>query len=430
MTDVIAPFLAAAVVVCPAPPPTAEPAPERPRYVLDVRVAPSLRTVSGAVTVEFRPNQPTDRLVFRLWANGPAERRSGSRIETGNVTSDGRGLRTQRPDPTTLVVRLGRTLETGSKVTVRVPWRLHIPFTRFDRNGSFDGGVRLGSFFPILAWDARRGWVTDPPAGILAESSTSPAADFDIRVRAPRGLRAVVPGARVGPERWHVRAVRDVPLAVGRFRVATTVAHAPNPVTVRVAVTSGSAAEPLALAKRALEQLARRYGPYRWGTYTIVVAPDLGDVGIEYPTLVFIGRSADTRLLLDHETAHQWFYSLVGNDQASDPWLDETLATWAQTRIGSPEPVAGRRIPAAARRHVGFPMTYWSRQDGWYFYGVYGEGAKALKSLGKPAAVDCALRAYVARRAYDIAQPGDLLDELNRLIPGAERRLAFWGIYR
>jgi len=40
------------------------------------------------------------------------------------------------------------------------------------------------------------------------------------------------------------------------------------------------------------------------------------------------------------------------------------------------------------------------------------------------------LRRYVARRAYAIAQPGDLLDELNRVIPGAERRLRAWGIHR
>jgi hypothetical protein len=75
-------------------------------------------------------------------------------------------------------------------------------------------------------------------------------------------------------------------------------------------------------------------------------------------------------------------------------------------------------------------MTYWNHLGGWYFYGVYGEGVKALQSLHDDDAVDCALRAYAARWAYSIAQPGDLLDELNRVIPGAERRLRAWGIHR
>jgi aminopeptidase N len=31
-----------------------------------------------------------------------------------------------------------------------------------------------------------------------------------------------------------------------------------------------------------------------------------------------------------HETAHQWWYGLVGNDQAMEPWLDETLSTYSE----------------------------------------------------------------------------------------------------
>jgi aminopeptidase N len=31
-----------------------------------------------------------------------------------------------------------------------------------------------------------------------------------------------------------------------------------------------------------------------------------------------------------HETAHQWFYGVVGNDPAMEPWLDEALATYSE----------------------------------------------------------------------------------------------------
>ena len=85
---------------------------------------------------------------------------------------------------------------------------------------------------------------------------------------------------------------------------------------------------------------------------------------------------------------------------------------------------------ASGTCHVDAPMSYWDREPRWYFYGVYGAGVKALHSLGNDPAVDCALRRYVAHRAYSIAQPGDLLDELDRVIPGAERRLRAWGIRR
>jgi hypothetical protein len=407
---------------CPPPPPVAAPDANRPRYVVNVRVSKSFQ-VSGDLTVTFKPNRATDRLVFRLWPNGPRQLEQGSRLDVGAFTSPGRDLTVARPDPTTVVVRLSK-LDAGDVVQVHVPWRLRVPPAAVDRISRYRSGLRLGSFFPILAWDPRRGWVTDRPARILGESSTSPTADFHVRVQTPPGLTAVVS---------HGRAVRDIAVAVGRFRVATGVAHTPTPVRVRVAIARGAGGDARAfvrLAVRALEQLSRRYGPYPWPTYSIVVPADFRSGGIEYPTLSYVGSGAFVRAVIDHETAHQWFYSLVGNNQARDPWLDETLATWAQQRIDALFRPKRPRLPRGVVRHVGAAMTYWARFPRGYFYGVYEEGANALRSLGDNARVDCALRAYAARRAYAIARPGDLLDELNRLIPGAERRLAAWGIHR
>jgi hypothetical protein len=141
---------------------------------------------------------------------------------------------------------------------------------------------------------------------------------------------------------------------------------------------------------------------------------------------VFVGPGDVERLVVDHETAHQWFYSLVGNDQALDPWLDEALATWVQERLDG---VDGEGYYGPAH-HVGAPMTYWIGKGRAYYREVYGGGPEALRSLGAPAKVDCALRFYVARDAYRIAQPADLLSELDRFIPGASARLRRFGIHR
>ena len=59
------------------------------------------------------------------------------------------------------------------------------------------------------------------------------------------------------------------------------------------------------------------------------------------------------KYVVHHETAHQWFYSLVGNDQALDPWLDEALATWAQAVFDRTYNFQRLRRPS---RHVGAPM--------------------------------------------------------------------------
>jgi hypothetical protein len=420
----LVPFLVATTVACAPAPARAEPRSDRPRYVVNVRVTRPFRFVTGDLKVTFTANRPTDRLVFRLWPNGPTQLRAGSRLDvvpSGPVA---------RPDPTMLVVPLGHELAAGEHVTARMRWRLRMPLTHNDRIARFPNGLRLGTFLPLLSWDPRRGWLTDPPARILGESAGTPAADFDLHVHAPRGLRVLATGRDLGGGHFQAQAVRDLALAVGPFRVQSLVADG---VKLRIAATTNfaGAKAKLRFARHALRALAERYGPYPWRTYTLVLPPDLPPSGIEYPMLSFIGRGdALARLIIDHETAHQWFYSLVGNDQARDPWLDETFATWGQSRLGSPEFPRVRSVPPAATRHVGAPMSYWDEHRRWYTYGVYGEGVKALHSLGDDAAVDCALRHYVARRAYSIAEPGDLLDELNLVIPGAEQRLRAWGIYR
>jgi Peptidase family M1 domain len=415
------------VLACPIPPPPQPPWPNRPRYALTLRVERGYRRVDGTVRVTFTPNLDTNRLVFRLWANGPRQRQEGMRLTVGAVKdAAGRLLPVRRPDPTTLVVR--RTLHRDRSITVSLPWHLRVPRTTNDRIARFGNGIRLGSFFPILAWDPRRGWVTDRPTRILAETSTSPVADFDVRVRVPRGARAFASGTPVAPGRWHATAVRDVAVSAGRFRVVTAIAHAPRPVLVQVAV-AGNAQMPrdvLALATRTLQELAQRYGPYRWSSYTVVATPDLGAEGIEYPTLVYVGSASILPLLVHHETAHQWFYSLVGNDQARDPWLDEALATWAQVRLSGG--LTSGFGPVGVVRDVGAPVSSFGTNDARYFRDVYGGGVAALASLRDPAKVDCALKLYAAREAYRISRPRDLLAALDEVIPGASQRLRRFGI--
>ena len=54
-------------------------------------------------------------------------------------------------------------------------------------------------------------------------------------------------------------------------------------------------------------------------------------IGLYDPDKVFGGLPSQVYLesTVAHEVAHQWFYNLVGNDQADEPWLDEALAQYA-----------------------------------------------------------------------------------------------------
>jgi aminopeptidase N len=82
----------------------------------------------------------------------------------------------------------------------------------------------------------------------------------------------------------------------------------------------------------------QRFGPYPHKILSIVQG-DFND-GMEYSGLYYhskgIYNNYDGTLqnhltaVSVHETAHQWWFEQVGNDQAFEPWLDEALATYSE----------------------------------------------------------------------------------------------------
>src|SRR5919197_6159345 len=209
------------------PPP---PAP-RPHYVLRVQVLPGLRTVKGALTVTFTAptERGTDRLILRLWPNGGPYASAGAHLFVSRVREGNRPLPVSYPDPTTLVI--ARPVAAGEQVVVSMNWRLLLPREGGLRMKGGGRSVRLGSFFPLLAWDGND-WALDPPTKLPAEAWTTPTADFDVRVSHPAGLRVLASGHAVGRGRWHAEAVRDFALALGHFKIVTGTAHVPAPVRV------------------------------------------------------------------------------------------------------------------------------------------------------------------------------------------------------
>jgi hypothetical protein len=417
---------------CPAIPARAQPPADRPRYDLTVDVRPAQNEVVGETRVRFTPDRPTDRLVFRLWPNGPRLARAGARLEVGAVAVDGRPVDARIDEATTLVARPGGTLAAGRSMDIVVPWRLNLPGPVNDRISRSGDAVRLGSFFPILAWEPGVGWAVDPPTTGFAEASTVASADFTATITVPAGLDVLATGRPDGAGRWTATAVPDFALSVGRFTMASATVDAPQPVEVTVGVHAGIADQPSAYLRQvaeALVDLSRRYGAYPWSSYSLAITPELSG-GIEYPMHVLQGPGTTTRTT-PHEVAHMWFYGLVTNNQGRDPWLDEGLASFAEARVENTlASFRARTIPAAGRNRVGEPMSFWESRQSAYYRSVYVQGAQALAALGDADLVDCVLRLYVARTAHRVARPGDLVDAAAAVFPGAEATLARFGIRR
>lgn len=424
----------ATVVSCPSIPERLPPDPDRPRYRLDLSIGPDgsagTWVVKGTTEVRFVPDLPTDRLVFRLWPNGPRQAAQGTRLETGTVRVDGQELAAELEQPTMLVVPLGRTIEAGQAVTATVPWTLHPPSRARDRISAEGESLRLGSFMPLLEWTRGVGWTTDPPTTMFHEAGAAPVADFDITISVPEGYDVIASGVPDGAGHWTATAMRDVAVAVGRFTMATATAMAPHPVEVTVGVAPGIGESPqlyLDNAVEVLEDFGRRFGPYAWDTFAVSVTPTITS-GIEYPAHVLHGPGT-SGATLSHEVGHQWFYALVGNNQAHTPWMDEGMSTWAESRAdGTTAAYLARGIPAGAQGNLGQPIPFWDTRSSIFYVGTYVQGAQALGALGEPDLVDCALRVFVAQNAHRIATPADFVAAASAVFPDAAATLAGYGI--
>lgn len=421
---------AASVEGCPGVPARRQPDPNRPRYALTLDIQPRPGTVTGTVDVRFVPDFESDRIVFRLWPNGPRQLVFGARLlPNGPVTVDGAEVTTTNEDPTKLILTPPARLRPGQALQIRLPFSLRLPRPARDRISAEADSVRLGSFFPLLEWEPGRGWTDEPATSRFAEAGTAPAADFDLTITTPAGYDVIASGVSDRPGHWTATGMRDVSVAVGRFTTLTGTARVPDPVQVTVGVDRDAADLPKPYLDRtiaALEGHSARFGPYPWPTFSVSVTPGIS-TGIEYPGHILHGPGTADEILT-HEVAHQWFYALVGNNQGRDPWLDETPTTWAESRQeGTLEDYKATAIPAEVRGRTGSPMTFWDGSQN-FFLGAYVQGVQALAALGPPEQVDCALRIYAAEYAYRIATPADLIAVLARVFPDAPATLARYGI--
>ncbi|MGH9179394.1 MAG: hypothetical protein ACRD0N_12680, partial [Acidimicrobiales bacterium] len=415
---------------CPAIPARQAPREDRTRYTLRVDVRPVDNVVEGEVTARFTPDLPTDKLVIRLWANAPRTANAGARLDVGGVFVGGRAVGAVQESPTMVVARPGGTLVPGQTVEVGIPYRLTLPGTVSDRISRTGDAIRLGSFFPLLAWEPGIGWAEQPASSGFAEASMTPTADFTATVTVPPGFDVLATGTHDGNGRWTATGVTDFALSVGHFNLASGTANAPQPVQVTVGVHAGLGDSPgayLSRIVRALEEFSRRFGPYPWPTYTLAVTPTLSG-GIEYPMHVLQGPGTTGRTT-SHEVAHMWFYGLVVNNQGRDPWMDEGLATYAEGRFeGTLNSLKATSIPAGGQGRVGEPMAFWEPRQSIYYRSVYVQGAQAVAALGDADLVDCALRVYVARNAYRVARPKDLVDAADDVFPNAAEVLSRYGV--
>jgi len=413
-------------------------------------VKDDLRSVTGRESVTFAPDLATCELVFRAWPNKPATAQTGNSLVVTGVSVDGarvtpRVLSAGAPDHragTLVEVPLPACVRVGAKVTAELTFKLVLGSGTDERVGVApkEQIAWFATAFPLLAWERGRGWATDPAVDVNGEMATSETFDLrSLKVVAPSRYQVLAtgsassvtsnPASGTTEHTFIESAVRDVGVTVGRLQ---TLEREVGGVRLHLGAPRTGSRVPLAewadRTEQSLRRLTALLGPVPYPDLWISVLPGVSD-GVEVPGAIQFGDLSDPEGLVSHEVAHLWFYSLVGNNQARDPWLDEAFASYAQRIVdGLESPRWDEHIPHNTAGRVGQPMSYWARFNGAseaYVQGVYEAGGSALleaRRRGGERKFDEAVRAYLRTNAHRIAVPADVRIALSGL-PDALRVL-------
>lgn len=419
---------------------------------------PAALTADGRLYVHLYANAFRDdrALSGPAWEEVLGRERLPGRIDVADVTVNGRPAR-HAVRGTVLEVAVPR----GRPCTVALRFALHVP--RNNGRLSYDAhAVWLGNALPILAVRDAGGWRLDPyyPIG---DPFYSEVADYHLQVTVPEGWQVVATGWETLREardhrRYtvHAEGVRDMALVLVDSTYRVLEGRTPEGVRVRTWTRRGDRTEHAEVlheaAVRSLAFFHRAYMPYPYPDYDVVCTGGFFG-GMEYPGLVMVQgtyfRDARARddgiLVVAHETAHQWWYGIVGNDEVREPWLDESLAQYSTLQfLHAAYPRIARHMERMLYRHALHPQTVSWQRNGlsvrapvyafpdWIAYSllVYERGGAALWELRRQVGEDVmnrALRRYARQHALRTATGADLLRVLEgELGVDLDRFFRYW----
>ena len=338
---------------------TLPPALARPQYAIVLQLNFTARAAAVNQTIVY-PNWTGETLnnlvlavIPNLWSGG---------FSLKSLAIDGQPVANYTLQTQRLEIPLPQPLPPSGTITVSMDYSLILPSMQAYQNsendirpqiyGYSERQVNFVDWYPfIVPYNPGQGWVLHNP-WFYGEHLVYDVADFDVRVTftdganpkvAASGLEIesqtdVPPGEPVS-RRYDLQAARTFAFSMSdHYKVAQQTVGDVTVYSYYFGLYDLPGEAMLRTTVEALQLFSERFGPYRHKTLSAVQG-DFND-GMEFSGLYFISR--DFFNLYDgtprnylvaisaHETAHQWWFDAVTNDQALEPWLDEALSTYSE----------------------------------------------------------------------------------------------------
>jgi len=334
--------------------PTLTPELERPQYVLDLQLNYSSRAAVVNQTIAY-PNWTGETLTSiilavepNLWSGGFSLKSLA--VDDQPITNYTIGNSNQK-----LEIPLPQPLPPSGTITITMNYGLILPQMQAYSNpnevrpqiyGYSEKQINFVDWYPfVVPYIPGEGWVLHNP-WFYGEHLVYDVADFDVAVTFTDGSmpQIAASGAEVesiteSSRRFVMEAGRTFALSISTdYKVAMQKVGDVTVYSFYFGFYDKPGQAMLQATVEAMQVYNDRFGPYRHKTLTAVQG-DFND-GMEFSGLYFISR--DYFNLYDgtpknylvtiaaHETAHQWWFDGVANDQGLEPWLDEAMATYSE----------------------------------------------------------------------------------------------------
>lgn len=412
-----------------------------PQYQIDLAMAPDLMSYSAKQKVHYtnEETEPLREIYFTLLANLSSY---GGKLKVESVKLNGQTVQPQFKLGNVLMkIDLSEPLLPGESIDLELEYSARVPVLDVDAGynqfGLHDNILTLPNFYPQIPVYDDEGWnITLGPG--YGDAVFSDTALYQVNITAPADQVMATSGvceSQAAPVGQQVQRCVSGPMR--DFMIAMSSDYQVKSNTVDgVKINSYYRDEFADEGKRGLQVVAdalrayeKRIGSYPFSELDLLATPITAG-GIEYPGLVVIAEGLSERnpifyeSVTAHEVAHQWWYSLVGNDQIDEPWIDEALTQFTtglyfremygqQGLRGYLESLQGRyeRVKNTdADKRSDLPVAgYDERQYGAIVYGKAPLFFNALYEEIGDEKFNQLLQDYFEQHRYGVAYPQDFL---------------------
>lgn len=427
-------------------------------YTIDVTMTDGADSgrLTGDVRIAYVNNTDSaqESLPLRMFANGDDDpmtiteaKVAGSAVEPELSVSE-----------TVATLPLDEPLDIGESVDLTYAFESSVPFGNQIHYGIYgidevENTWALAHWYPMVAgWVDGAGWQLDPPS-VNGDAIFSTTSTYDVTIRATADYKLVTTGVEISRDvdedsdeqvtRFVTGPVRDFTIVADDDFVLSSIDIDGTAVNSWYLPGEDENGEMVAeYAARSLEYFNEVIGPYPFAELDVLSVEVYGALGVEFPQLIYMARdyySQDIALeepnnlefTVAHEVLHQWWYSMVGNNQYDHAFMDEGLTNYVSgdlyfrhvygEEVGEAFSFRAfrnsyeRGLEARGDQIVDMPTDDYPT-GGEYVFAMYFKAAVGFSEIQEVTGRDAfleGLQLYFERYQFDVAEPEDLQEALE-----------------